>query len=63
MNNSVSFNNSLIPTPNQLWRDFCFWIQMHENLHQCILKIKNFIVDNATFLCFLFLVYYRYFIM
>ena len=53
-------NNSLIPTVTQFWKDFCSWIRGHENLYQCLLKIKHFIVNNAILLsCLLFLYYYR----
>jgi hypothetical protein len=46
MNNNN--NNSLIPTFTQLRNDFCSWIRGHENLYQCLLKIKHFIVNNPV---------------
>jgi hypothetical protein len=52
-------NNSLIPTATQFWKDFCSWIRGHENLYQCLVKIKNFIVNNPVLFCLLFL-YYRF---
>lgn len=42
-------------TPNQLCKDFHSWIRGHENLYNCIQKMKDFILDNA-FLLFLLLV-------
>ena len=53
-------NNSLIPTLAQFWKEFCSWIRGHENLYQCLLKIKHFILDNAVLLCYLLFIYYRF---
>jgi hypothetical protein len=56
-NNDTSSNNSLM---TQFWKDFCSWIQGHENLYQCLLKIKHFILDNRTIIeCCLLFLYYR----
>lgn len=64
MNNNTErsdSNSSLISlqttqtTPNQLCKDFHSWIRGHENLYNCIQKMKDFILDNA-FLLFLLVV-------
>ena len=61
-NNNRYSNNSLIPTPNQIWKDFCTWIRRNENLYQCLLKIKHFILDNALLLLLLLLFLLHHFI-
>ena len=53
-------NNSLIPAVTQFGKDFCSWIRGHENLYQCLLKIKNFIVNNPVLLFCLLLLYHRF---
>jgi hypothetical protein len=53
-------NNSLITTLSQFGKDFYSWIRGHENLYQCLLKIKHFIVNNPVLLFCLLLLYYRF---
>ena len=59
-NNNNNNNNSLIPTFAQFRNDFCSWIRGHENLYQCLLKIKHFIVNNPVLLFCLLFLYHRF---
>jgi hypothetical protein len=55
--NDTYSNNSLM---TQFWKDFCSWVRGHENLYQCLLNIKTFILDNRTIIeCCLLFLYYR----
>ena len=47
--NSYKSDNSFIENRklninNNLYKDFCFWVNNHTNLSDCILKISNFMV-------------------
>lgn len=50
-------DNSL--TPIQIWRDFCSLVRGHENLYQCLVKIKDFILEHPVLiLYYICIIYY-----
>lgn len=46
-------------TPNQIWKDFCSLVRGHENLYQCLMKIKDFILNHPVLIVYyIFIMYY-----
>jgi hypothetical protein len=43
---------------NNLYKDFCFWINHHSNLSNCITKIHNFSVKYIYVFLFIILFYF-----
>ena len=56
--NSKNKSNKL--TLIQISKDFYTWIRGHENLYQCLVKIKNFMVNNKVVLIYIVFIYYIY---
>ena len=53
-------NNSQNSKIYQFWIDFCKWIRGHDNLYQCLIKIKKFIFNNSLLVLYLILIYKLY---
>lgn len=49
-------NNSL--TPIQIGKDFCSLVRGHENLYQCLLKLKQFILNHPVLIAYYILIIY-----
>lgn len=54
--NSKNKSNKL--TLIQISKDFYSWIRGHENLYQCIIKIKHFISNNIILIIYILFMYY-----
>jgi hypothetical protein len=63
MENTSNILNQIRSSSSKLFeicKDFCKWIRFHENLYQCLLKIKNTILNNKIIVFYLVVVYYLY---
>jgi hypothetical protein len=59
-NNNLGENSLSSSKLFEIYKDFCKWIRFHENLYQCLLKIKNTILNNKIIVFYLVIVYYLY---
>jgi hypothetical protein len=53
-------NRSPLSKLFKIWKDFCKLIRGHENLYECLLKIKNTILNNKIIVFYVILIYYLY---
>ena len=56
----INQNRTLTSKVFDIWKDFCKWICGHQNLYECLIKIKNAILNNKIIVYYLILVYYLY---
>ena len=59
-NQPIDQNKSLYSKIFQIWKDFCKWIKGHDNLYQCLIKIKNFILNDKILILYFIVLYYLY---
>jgi hypothetical protein len=60
MNNNDQNNSKNKLTFTQILKDFYSWIRGHENLYQCLIKTKHFMVNNMVLLAYIVFIYYIY---
>ena len=53
-------NRSPLSIIFEIWKDFCKLIRGHENLYQCLLTLKNTILNNKITVFYVILIYYLY---
>jgi len=56
----IDQNKSLYIKIFQIPKDFCKWIRGHDNLYQCLIKIKNLILNDKILILYFILLYYLY---